>query len=78
MTGLQAIGGNIMTGSPISDLVPLLTSANSQLTLMTSSGERRTVAIRGFYTAYRQNIARPDEILLSVTVPFTAKVREMI
>ena len=63
-----------MTGSPISDLVPLLMSADSQLTLVTSSGEKRTVPIRGFYTAYRRNIARPDEILLSVTVPYTAEV----
>ena len=63
-----------MTGSPISDLVPLLTSADSQLTLVTSAGEMRTVPIRGFYTAYRRNVARPDEILLSVTVPYTAEV----
>ncbi|KAF0287070.1 Xanthine dehydrogenase/oxidase [Amphibalanus amphitrite] len=70
---VSAIGGNIMTGSPISDLVPLLMSADSQLTLMTSSGEQRTVPIRGFYTAYRRNVAKPDEILLSVTVPYTAE-----
>ncbi|XP_037076844.1 xanthine dehydrogenase/oxidase-like [Pollicipes pollicipes] len=70
---VSAIGGNIMTGSPISDLVPLLMSADSQLTLVTSSGKRRTVPIRGFYTSYRRNVAQPDEVLLSVTVPFTAE-----
>ena len=63
-----------MTGSPISDLVPLLTSADSQLTLVTSAGQKRTVPIRGFYTAYRRNIAKADEVLLSVTVPYTTEV----
>ncbi|KAK7065266.1 hypothetical protein SK128_021569 [Halocaridina rubra] len=67
-----AIGGNIMTGSPISDLNPLLMAAEATLTLCSKErGERQVVMNHRFFTGYRKNIVLPDEILLSVHIPYT-------
>lgn len=67
-----AIGGNIMTGSPISDLNPLLMAAGATLTLCSEErGERQVVMDQSFFTGYRRNIVLPDEILLSVHIPYT-------
>ncbi|XP_068222819.1 xanthine dehydrogenase/oxidase [Palaemon carinicauda] len=67
-----AIGGNIMTGSPISDLNPLLMAAGATLTLCSKErGERQVVMDQSFFTGYRRNIVLPDEILLSVHIPYT-------
>ncbi|KAK7066586.1 hypothetical protein SK128_003645 [Halocaridina rubra] len=69
-----AIGGNIMTGSPISDLIPLLMASRSILTLCSEArGERQVEMNPSFFTGYRQNIAHSDEILLSVHIPVTEK-----
>ncbi|XP_071527934.1 xanthine dehydrogenase/oxidase [Panulirus ornatus] len=67
-----AIGGNIMTSSPISDLNPLLMAAGATLTLCSAAGgEREVVMDQNFFTGYRRNIVRPEEILLTVHVPYT-------
>nr|XP_045608332.1 xanthine dehydrogenase/oxidase-like isoform X2 [Procambarus clarkii] len=67
-----AIGGNIMTGSPISDLNPLLLAAGVTLTLHSQGdGERRVLMDQHFFTGYRRNIVRQDEILLNVHIPYT-------
>ncbi|KAK8737718.1 hypothetical protein OTU49_004207 [Cherax quadricarinatus] len=67
-----AIGGNIMTGSPISDLNPLLMAAGSILTLHSQvRGARQVVMDQHFFTGYRRNTVQPDEVLLSVHIPYT-------
>ncbi|CAL4058678.1 unnamed protein product, partial [Meganyctiphanes norvegica] len=66
-----AIGGNIMTGSPISDLNPLLMAAGAILTLKSTDGERKVVMDGNFFTGYRRNIVSPKEILLSILIPYT-------
>ncbi|XP_064080821.1 xanthine dehydrogenase/oxidase-like [Macrobrachium nipponense] len=69
-----AIGGNIMTGSPISDLVPLLMSSGATLTLASlERGERQIPLDQNFFVGYRRNTALPDEILLNVHIPYTHK-----
>lgn len=44
---LQAIGGNIMTASPISDLNPVLMASGSKLTLVSKGKLHFPVALRG-------------------------------
>ncbi|KAK4295724.1 hypothetical protein Pmani_031735 [Petrolisthes manimaculis] len=67
-----ALGGNIMTCSPISDLNPLLMAAGATLTLNSTEGGERTVPLdQHFFTAYRRNIVKPEEVLVSVYIPFT-------
>ncbi|KAG7267344.1 hypothetical protein CRUP_021563 [Coryphaenoides rupestris] len=74
--GLQirnAIGGNIMTASPISDLNPVLQAAGCTLTLASTDGRREVQMDETFFQGYRKTLVRPQEILLSVTIPYSTK-----
>ena len=66
-----SVAGNIMTGSPISDLNPLFMAAGCHLTLQKSGAVRQVVMDHQFFTGYRQNIVSPDEVLVSIAVPRT-------
>ncbi|QQP50707.1 Xanthine dehydrogenase [Caligus rogercresseyi] len=69
-----SIVGNIMTGSPISDLNPILLAAGCVLTLQSKvGGLRRVILDENFYTSYRKNIVGESEILTSVLIPFTQR-----
>ncbi|KAJ8673550.1 hypothetical protein QAD02_004812 [Eretmocerus hayati] len=69
---VAAIGGNIMTGSPISDMNPVLMAAGVKLNLCSVERGSRTVTMdHTFFTGYRRNVVLPDEILLSIEIPFT-------
>ncbi|XP_053697545.1 xanthine dehydrogenase [Sabethes cyaneus] len=71
---VASVGGNIMTGSPISDLNPIFTAAGIQLEVASLDGGYRKVHMGdGFFTGYRKNTIRPDEILVSIFVPKTNK-----
>ncbi|XP_063994922.1 xanthine dehydrogenase-like [Diachasmimorpha longicaudata] len=71
---VAAIGGNIMTGSPISDLVPILMACGTKLNFCSLKNGHRQVPIdHNFFTGYRRNISKPEEILLSLEIPFTQK-----
>lgn len=69
---VAAIAGNIMTGSPISDLNPIFLAAGCELELQSQQrGTRRVVMDHTFFTAYRKNIVLEDEVLVSISVPTT-------
>lgn len=70
---VACIGGNIMTGSPISDLNPILLASNAELELMSLDGARSVLMDDDFFTGYRKNVVKPNEILLAVNIPFTGK-----
>lgn len=59
------LGGNIATGSPIGDSLPLLAALDAALELRSSAGSR-TVALADFYTGYKQTVLRGDELIASV------------
>ncbi|ALC47458.1 ry [Drosophila busckii] len=64
---VACLGGNIMTGSPISDMNPVLSAAGAQLELASLDGGRRTVHMgSGFFTGYRRNVVKPEEVLLGI------------
>uniref|UniRef100_A0A0A9WB52 xanthine dehydrogenase n=1 Tax=Lygus hesperus TaxID=30085 RepID=A0A0A9WB52_LYGHE len=66
------LGGNIMTGSPISDMNPILMAAGVILKVQSKdSGSRRIKMDHTFWTGYRRNVVKPDEILISVSIPYT-------
>ncbi len=62
------VGGNLMTGSPIGDLIPALIALAADIEL-TGTGGSRSIAIGQFYSGYRQTVSRPDELLTSVRIP---------
>lgn len=69
-----AIGGNIMTASPISDLNPVLMAARCPLTLAAAGGKIRKVKLdENFFTGYRRTILQANEILVDIFIPFTEK-----
>lgn len=69
---VASIGGNIMTGSPISDLIPIFTAAGIELEVSSlARGTRRIRMDEGFFIGYRKSIIESDEILISVTIPKT-------
>ncbi|XP_078350679.1 xanthine dehydrogenase/oxidase-like [Oculina patagonica] len=69
-----AIGGNIMTASPISDLNPVFMAARCTLLLATAGGKTRKVKLdEKFFTGYRKTVLEPSEVLVNILVPFTKK-----
>ncbi|CAK9809030.1 Xanthine dehydrogenase [Anthophora quadrimaculata] len=71
---VAAVGGNIMTGSPISDLNPIFMAALVKLNVSSlKNGNRLVVMDHTFFKGYRQNVVSPEEILLSIQIPFTEK-----
>ncbi|XP_076621123.1 xanthine dehydrogenase rosy isoform X1 [Colletes latitarsis] len=69
---VAAVGGNIMTGSPISDLNPIFMAGGINLNLVSSKDGNRLVPMdHTFFKGYRQNIVSPHEILLSLQIPFS-------
>ncbi|TRY88303.1 hypothetical protein DNTS_016695 [Danionella cerebrum] len=70
---VAAVGGNIMTASPISDLNPVFMAAGCKLTVM-SKGQKRVLEMDDkFFPGYRKTALRPEEILLSVEIPYSKK-----
>ncbi len=62
------IGGNIGTGSPAGDSLPVLAAAAAVVVLQNARG-RRQVPFNRFYTGYRASVRRPDELIVAVEVP---------
>lgn len=71
---VAALGGNICNASPISDLNPLLMAAQATLNVASVDGCRVLQMNSSFFTAYKQTAMKPNEILVSVEVPFTSEV----
>ncbi|XP_035686516.1 xanthine dehydrogenase/oxidase-like [Branchiostoma floridae] len=66
------IGGNILTASPISDLNPIFLSAGCTMTVMSHQGGSRVVKMdHTFFPGYRETALTPEEVMMSLDVPFT-------
>lgn len=71
---VAAVGGNIMTGSPISDLNPIFMAAGVKLNVSSLKNGNRLIPMdHTFFKGYRQNIISSEEILLSIQIPFSEK-----
>jgi len=70
---VSALGGNIVTGSPISDLNPVWMASGATFTVASAERGCRDVPAANFFLGYRTVDMKPDEILLKVTLPFTRK-----
>uniref|UniRef100_A0A4W3HJK5 Xanthine dehydrogenase n=1 Tax=Callorhinchus milii TaxID=7868 RepID=A0A4W3HJK5_CALMI len=70
---VAAVGGNIMTASPISDLNPVFMASCCSVTLASTDGTRRVWMDGGFFIGYRRTVLQPQEILLSIEIPFSRK-----
>ncbi|XP_014214853.1 xanthine dehydrogenase-like [Copidosoma floridanum] len=69
---VASVGGNIMTGSPISDLNPIFMVAGVQLTVCSINRGYRAIRMDDkFFVGYRRNIISSDEVLVSIEIPFS-------
>uniref|UniRef100_A0A1Y1M1D6 Xanthine dehydrogenase n=1 Tax=Photinus pyralis TaxID=7054 RepID=A0A1Y1M1D6_PHOPY len=69
---VAAVGGNIMTGSPISDLNPIFLASKIELELRSKErGIRRIRMDDTFFTGYRKNSVESDEVLVGIIIPYT-------
>lgn len=62
------IGGNIANGSPAGDTLPVLAAVDAVIVARSAADERR-IPFAGFYTGYRANVLRPDELIVAVEIP---------
>lgn len=61
-----------MTSSPISDLNPIFSAAKCQLELHSRENGIRFVPMDNtFFIGYRKTVVKPDEVLVSITIPYT-------
>uniref|UniRef100_A0A7G3B8P1 Xanthine dehydrogenase n=1 Tax=Lutzomyia longipalpis TaxID=7200 RepID=A0A7G3B8P1_LUTLO len=76
---VASVGGNIMHGSPISDLIPIFTAAKVELEVMSVSGQNRSIPMDGnFFTGYRRNLIHADEILVALVLPLTREEQHFV
>ncbi|XP_013100415.2 xanthine dehydrogenase-like [Stomoxys calcitrans] len=80
---VASLGGNIMTGSPISDMNPVLMAGQVKLKVAKIAGDhtiqcRDVVMDSKFFTAYRKNILEPQEVLLGIHFPKTLTNQYMV
>lgn len=72
---VASLGGNIMTGSPISDMNPVLMAGNVKLKVakfFQGQVQYREVTLgSGFFTGYRRNIIEPTEVVVGLYLPKT-------
>ena len=64
------IGGNIANGSPAGDTLPVFAACDALVVVRSANAERR-IPFAEFYTGYRANVLRPDELIVAVEVPPT-------
>jgi xanthine dehydrogenase small subunit len=65
------LGGNVANASPAGDTLPVLAVADAVVVLRSAGGIRR-VPFASFYTAYRQTVRRPDELITAFEIPAMA------
>lgn len=71
---MATIAGNVVTGSPISDLNPLWMCCGATFTVVGGdSANQRQVKAEDFFLGYRQVDLKEEEILYQVHLPLTRK-----
>ncbi|HAJ99975.1 MAG TPA: xanthine dehydrogenase small subunit [Bacteroidales bacterium] len=65
---VATVGGNIVTASPVGDLIPPLIALKSVVELTSEIGKRQ-LDLEQFITGYRQTNLQPDELLTGVFIP---------
>ncbi|DBA72485.1 TPA: hypothetical protein ACH3X2_010250 [Trebouxia sp. C0005] len=69
-----SVGGNIVTGSPISDSCPLYMACGATFVLQEEGKPQRSVLAEDFFLGYRRVDLQPKEILVKVFLPYTQKL----
>ncbi|XP_035533549.1 aldehyde oxidase 6 [Morone saxatilis] len=70
---VASLGGNIMSAYPNSDLNPVLAAGNCKLSAISTGGRREVPLNPDFFVSFGKTILKPEEIVVSVFVPFSRK-----
>lgn len=62
------LGGNVANGSPAGDTLPIL-AVTDAIVVLRNQDQVRRVAFTEFYTGYRKNVRRPDELIVALEIP---------
>jgi CO/xanthine dehydrogenase FAD-binding subunit len=62
------IGGNVVTASPVGDMLPGLLALDATI-VVRSSAQQRSVPYEAFIAGYRRVHLAPDEIVTSISIP---------
>jgi xanthine dehydrogenase small subunit len=65
---VATLGGNLGTASPIADMLPVLIAYRARVVLANPTGTRE-LALDNFFTGYRQTARKPEELIVSVSLP---------
>ena len=65
---VATIGGNLGTGSPIGDALPVLLALHAIVTVTGPRGEH-AIPINDFFTGYRTTACDADELITAVHIP---------
>lgn len=66
------LGGNIMVGSPVSDLNPIFIAAGIEVELQSKqNGIRRVTMDENFFLGHGKTIVKNNEVLIAIVIPFT-------
>jgi CO/xanthine dehydrogenase FAD-binding subunit len=71
------IGGNLVTGSPAGDTLPVLVALDASVEPASHPGRRR-LRVRDFLVGPKQTARRPDELVVAVRVPVVAGPSEFL
>lgn len=70
---VASLGGNIMSAYPNSDLNPVLAAGNCKVSTISTGGRRDVPLNQDFFVSFGKTILKPDEIVVSVFIPFSRK-----
>ena len=65
---MATIGGNLGSGSPIGDTLPVLIAHQAEL-MIENAGQKRTEKLEDYLLGYRKTSLMPDEIITKVLLP---------
>lgn len=65
------VAGNIACGSPAADLVPPLLALDADVVLTSAAGTR-TVPLASYFTGYKTDLRRADELISEISWPIPA------
>jgi CO/xanthine dehydrogenase FAD-binding subunit len=71
------VGGNLATGSPAGDTLPVLAAHGARVELASAHG-RRTLAVDEFLLGPKRTALRPGELLTAVRVPLASGPAEFL
>ncbi|XP_039648487.1 aldehyde oxidase 6 [Perca fluviatilis] len=75
---VASLGGNIMSAYPNSDLNPVLAAGNCKVSVISNGGKREVPLNRDFFVSFGKTILKPEEIVVSVFIPFSRKVLNIL